>query len=247
MNYRILISFVILMIISMALAFVIIKRTELQAETEKSNTETITPEYIISKLLEHNQVREHKMLGYSAEREYYAESGRFNKKASMRVKVVFESPRTKRFDIISEDGSKTIRNKIFHGLMEAELDALDPEKKRQSIISFNNYTFKLAGEADMLGYHCYLLDVEPKREEKYLFRGRVWIEANDFAVVRLEGSPAKRPSIWTRKVEFSRENQKVGDFWVPAKDESTTKIFIFGDSTYIVHYFNYQFQTRAAE
>ena len=48
----------------------------------------------------------------------------------------------------------------------------------------------------------YVIQVLPKREDKYLFEGRIWIDAEDFAVVRVEGKPAKNPSFWTRSVHF---------------------------------------------
>ncbi len=40
--------------------------------------------------------------------------------------------------------------------------------------------------------------VEPQTNNKLLFRGRIWVDAEDFAVVRIEAVPAKNPSFWTK-------------------------------------------------
>ena len=39
-------------------------------------------------------------------------------------------------------------------------------------------------------YHCYVPRATPKRVDKYLFPGKVWIDSQDLAVVRIEGHPA---------------------------------------------------------
>jgi outer membrane lipoprotein-sorting protein len=42
--------------------------------------------------------------------------------------------------------------------------------------------------------HGHLREVSPKRKEKYLFRGRIWVDAEDYALARAEGQPAKSPT-----------------------------------------------------
>ena len=58
----------------------------------------------------------------------------------------------------------------------------------------------------------------PKRSDKYLFRGRVWVDAEDFAVARVEGQPAKSPSFWTRSVHFAQQYHKSGIFLVSGRN-----------------------------
>ena len=43
----------------------------------------------------------------------------------------------------------------------------------------------------------YVMRVEPLRETKFLYRGTIWIDSQDFAVTRIEAEPAKNPSFWT--------------------------------------------------
>ena len=62
----------------------------------------------------------------------------------------------------------------------------------------------------------YIIEVRPKREDKYLFEGRIWVDAEDFALVRAEGKPAKNPSFWTHSVNFVQMYHKSGNLLVSA-------------------------------
>ena len=70
-------------------------------------------------------------------------------------------------------------------------------------------------------------------------RGRIWVHQEDFAIVRMEGSPAKNPSFWTRKVEFTRRYQKHGPFWLTASIESESEVLIAGKSSLKIEYSDY--------
>jgi hypothetical protein len=50
----------------------------------------------------------------------------------------------------------------------------------------------------------YVLKVKPRTKDKYLYRGRVWVAAQDFAVVRLEAEPANNASFWTKNSELEQ-------------------------------------------
>ena len=63
-------------------------------------------------------------------------------------------------------------------------------------------------------YHCFVARAIPKRRDKYLFEGKVWIDADDFAVVRTEGHPAKKLSFWIQRADFVRQYQKIDNFWL---------------------------------
>ncbi len=61
----------------------------------------------------------------------------------------------------------------------------------------------------------YVLKVEPLTKDKFLYRGRIWVDAEDFAVVRLEAEPAKNPSFWIKNTAVEQVYAKVNDFWLP--------------------------------
>ncbi len=56
-------------------------------------------------------------------------------------------------------------------------------------------------------YPCFVAEAVPKRKDKYLFEGRVWIDVNDYSVVRIEGHPARKLSLWIQHADFVRQYQ----------------------------------------
>lgn len=84
------------------------------------------------------------------------------------------------------------------------------------------------GEETVGTYHCYLLRAIPKRVDKYLFEGKVWVDQQDFAVVRIEGRPAAKLSFWIKRAEFVRRYQKIDGFWLPERDETVVDVRIYG-------------------
>ena len=85
----------------------------------------------------------------------------------------------------------------------------------------------------------YGLTVEPKTKSKFLFRGRIWVDANDFAVVRLEAEPAKNPSFSTKGSQIEQSYEKVDDFWLPQRNHRVSSIRIGGREELTIEYQSY--------
>lgn len=199
----------------------------------------MTAEELFSKLLEHNRMREARLQGYSVTRTYKVKNDKEKVRAESQVSLQYRAPVTKEFKILSEQGSGMIRRMVFKPLMESELEAASGSNKRDSSLTPANYTFELLGEEDVDGHHCFAVQATPTRNDKYLFRGKVWIHATEFAVVRVEGQPARNPSWWTKRVDFVRRYQKIGEFWLPLRDETVTQVRIFGRNILIIDHYNY--------
>jgi hypothetical protein len=68
----------------------------------------------------------------------------------------------------------------------------------------------------------------PKRNDKYLFEGKIWIDNSEFAVVKIAGHPAKKLSFWITRADFVRQYEKIGDFWLPVRDETVVEVKLYG-------------------
>src|SRR5207244_8190713 len=97
----------------------------------------------------------------------------------------------------------------------------------------------MVGTEGIEGRLTYVMDVTPKRREKYLMEGRIWVDATDYALVCAEGRPAHSPSFWTRSVHFVHQYQKKGDFWFPVSTDSITEARIFGTTHVNIAYSDY--------
>src|SRR5437879_13916076 len=90
-------------------------------------------------------------------------------------------------------------------------------------------------EQEISPYHCLVLEATPKRKDKYLFEGKIWVDAEDFAVVKIAGHPAKKPSFWINRADFVRTSQKVYGFWVPYAYETVVDFKVYGQRGFTIH------------
>ena len=158
----------------------------------------------------------------------------------MVVEVKYRSPGTKDFRIRSENGSKLILDRIFNRILQTEKEALTAENQSRVALNQDNYRFALAGSETMSTGPAYVLSVEPRTDNKLLYRGRIWVDAEDFAVVRLEASPAKNPSFWTKETKIEQTYAKVGNFWLPLSNRSSSDIRLGGHASFTIDYQDYQ-------
>jgi hypothetical protein len=158
----------------------------------------------------------------------------------MTVAVEYRSPGTKEFSIRSESGSRLLIENVFHKLLQSEKEALTQENQARVALNKDNYRFALAGYENMPTGSCYILSVEPLTKNKLLYRGRIWVDATDFAVVRIEAAPAKNPSFWTKETRIEQDYAKVGDFWLPLSNRSSSAIRLGGHAYLTIDYQNYR-------
>jgi len=159
--------------------------------------------------------------------------------ASMVVSFNYRSPGTTTLTLESSSGSKLILNKVFKKLLQAERQMIGAEAQRKAALNRNNYDFELTGQQQTPSGLAYVLRISPKRKDTFLCRGRIWVDAKDFAVIRLEGEPAKNPSFWTKTSEIERIYKKAGVFWLPSSNTSTTPVRFGGHADMVIQYNNY--------
>jgi outer membrane lipoprotein-sorting protein len=201
----------------------------------------LTADQVINRLAEMNEVRAKALQSYSSLRTYHLECHCLSHKtADMVVRADYQAPNKKVFTIVSESGSDTVRNRAFKKLLEAEQESMRDENQQRSAITPENYTFDLADYQKTDNEEFYVLAAQPRTKNKFLFRGRIWVDARDFAITRVEGEPAANPSWWTVKTDFKRRYQKIGDFWLPESNESETKVRVFGTAFLTIEYREYE-------
>jgi hypothetical protein len=202
----------------------------------------LTLSQVVDRLVEKNAARAVALERYTNRRLYVLDYKGFptGLHAEMVVDMDFNAPATKRFTIVSEKGSKYLMNLIFKKLMESEQEAQSNENRDHVILSTQNYEFASMEYQPAADNCSYVLTVQPKSSSKFLFRGRVWVDAKDFAVCRIEAEPAKNPSFWIKKTEIHHSYSKVGDFWLPAQNESVSTMRFAGRATLTIQYQKYE-------
>ena len=197
---------------------------------------------VINNLVHKNSERASALGAYEGTRIYRLEYHGFpgSRSAEMIVDVKYRSPETKEFIVRSQTGSKLILNKVFKRMLESEQEAVSKENQRRVALTPENYRFKLDGSEDLPSGPAYILSVEPLTDNKLLYRGRIWVDAADFAVVRIEAEPSKNPSFWTKESKIEQVYSKIGDFWLPLLNRSTSNIRLGGKAELSIDYKDYQ-------
>lgn len=208
---------------------------------DKGSAPETTVDSIVAKLVERNRQRESRMqeVSYAGSRIYRIKDDKGNLRTEAQVQMSYRAPGAKEFKILSQTGSNFIFGRVIKPLMEHEADAAAGRNRADAAITPTNYSFEFLGEEQISGLRCYVLKTTPKRSDKFLFRGKIWVHATEFAVVKIEGQPAKNLSMMVKRVDFVRRYNKVGEFWLPLKDESISQVRFAGTNYLSIEYQGY--------
>ena len=199
----------------------------------------VTESQVLAELAAHNEERKASLHDYTALRTYQVIDLKGKVHAEEIGRMEFFSPDKKTFTVTSESGSGLVRHMALNPLINSEIEAAAGKEHHDSAISIDNYSLSLLGEQQLGPYRCFVAEAEPKRKDKYLFEGRVWIDANDYSVVRIEGHPAKKLSFWIQHADFVRQYQKIDGFWLPEKDQTLVQVRVYGKKLLKIEHRNY--------
>jgi hypothetical protein len=204
-----------------------------------------SPEQLVDRMLAADLARASQLEGYTATREYLLNNRRFHKQARITARLTYRKPGEKSFEITSQEGSALICDRVLKRVIGAEADASHDENRNLARINLLNYDLRVLGMEQVEGSDTYVLNLEPKSKSPYLVRGKAWIDANDYALVRLEGVVAKKPSIWVGSPVVRQTYRKSGLFWLPDKNLSTTDAPVFGKTDLAIESSGYQIRASA--
>ena len=219
--------------------FVALLLLALAATAQASELVPLSVDQVVDNLIRKNEERAQALRSFQAIRIYHLVYRGFptDKEAEMTVDARYESPSTKDFKVVSENGSKLILDRVFKKLLESEKEAAQPEMRAHTQLNRDNYEFALL-TSDQAGQ--YVLQVTPKVKSKYLYSGKIWVDAIDFAVTRIEAEPAQNPSFWIKRSEIHHEYAKIQGFWLPARNQSVSYIRFGGRATLTIEYKDYK-------
>jgi len=228
--------------IVLSLVFVPCAGTAQQNVAPATRPTPLSLEQVLANLEQRNAQRAAALEQFEGKRIYRMQYRGFpsDKDAEMVVKVSFRAPNSKEFTVQSQTGSKFVIDHVFKKLLEGEQEALKGENRHDTALTRQNYDFELTGYDTKADGAQYVLKLLPKTKNKFLYRGTIWVDAKDFAVVRIEGEPAKNPSMWIKKTGIAHRYVKVDDFWLPAENHTESFIRLGGKATLSIEYQDYK-------
>jgi hypothetical protein len=210
--------------------------------TARSASPGLTTEQVVAQLVQHNQLRAALLKHYENCRYYSVDYVGFpsDKSAEMVVDMAYSAPAQKQFRIVKEQGSRLLLDHVLNELIQNEREALEKQNLGKSDLTPSNYDFQLVGTDTIAGQPQYVLDVSPRFKSKFLYRGKIWVDATDFAVSRVSAQPAKNISFWISHTEIEHEYKKIGEFWLPARNTSVTHVRFGGTAKLKIDYRDYR-------
>lgn len=164
-------------------------------------------------------------------------------KSEVIADVTFVPPDRKHY-IIKRAKGMGLGEKIVRQMLDHETDFV--QDYRSTEISTANYDFRFLTEETLNGRRCYVLELQPRRKDKNLLKGRTWVDAQTFQVHRTEGNPAKAPSWWLREVHIALVYGAVGEMWLQTGSHSTAAVRLLGQYTMVARDVDYKLSETAA-
>jgi hypothetical protein len=205
----------------------------------------LTSAQIVDEMLRRNQARAAGLKHYKSVRHYEVIYTGYATKigAKLVVEADYDATSGKTFRVVSQSGSRMLVDKVLKRLLESEKDAAGD--KNSTALTPANYKFRLIGIENLAGRPAYILEVEPHVDSKYLYRGRIWVDAADFAVARIEARPARNPSFWISSTAISHQYTRTDGFWLPAQNRTESKVRVGGTAVLTIDYGTYQVAREA--
>jgi len=166
---------------------------------------------------------------YEVTREYKVFRGNDKEPTSeVRAQINFVPPDMKTYKITQARGNSR-GEKMVRELLDRETESA--KKGPGSQISRTNYDFVFLRQENFGVVPEYVLRIVPKRKDKYLLRGQIWVDASTFRIRRIEGVPAKSPSFWIKDIHITLQFAQLSGMWIPTSFDAIATVRLLGQYT----------------
>jgi hypothetical protein len=89
---------------------------------------------------------------------------------------------------------------------------------------------------------CLVLDITPRHNSEYLFKGTLWVDAQDFAIVQLKGTASKSAFFLASAAQVSRQYDEMDALPMATHAQAVSGSAMLGQTTVKIDYSNYQLE-----
>jgi hypothetical protein len=204
----------------------------------QSDSQVPSVEAIVARMAQARAKNQARFCPYVVTRDYKLFGKQRDKtKSQVVADVTFVPPAFKKYAIQQTNGTG-LGEKIVRRMLEREVEIA--KDYTSTDISLDNYAFDFVRQEDDSSHPCYVLRLIPKRKDKNLLLGTIWVDAVTYLLRRTEGEPAKPPSWWLRDVHIALVYGDVGGMWLQTASESRAKVRILGPHTMVSRDVSYQ-------
>lgn len=164
-------------------------------------------------------------------------------RAEVIARLTFAPPGLKRF-VIQQASGMGLGERIVRQMLEHETEI--GKNNESTDLSPANYDFRYLREEELDGRRCYVLAIAPRRKDKTLLRGQIWVDSVTYLLHRAEGEPARSPSWWLTDARLVLIYSDVGGMWLQTSSESSADVRFLGHHTMLSRDVEYSMSTLAA-
>src|SRR5579871_1416810 len=217
------------------LAFVFLATVGSWSQVSSSTLQTESPDLnlILQRLEEVQHEDPAQSQPYEVTREYKVFHGDDKQPTSeVMAQINFVPPDIKTYKITQSQGNAR-GEKMVRELLDRETEVAT--KGRGSDVNRTNYDFVFLRQENFGVVPEYVLRIVPKRKDKYLIRGQIWVDESTFRIRRIEGIPAKSPSFWLKDIHITLQFAQLGGKWVATSFDAIAAVRLLGQYTLSGH------------
>jgi hypothetical protein len=199
---------------------------------------------VCDRMVERDRWRADTLMAYSVTRRYTFSSSHSSQPAEMLVQMEYTRPGRKTFRVLSQKNCGFLPEIVFRDAMNAEIEASRDDIRDSIRITPQNYEFEALGTGELGGRSAYIMRVKPRRRQRFVVDGRVWVDMNDAAVAHIEGKAATS-SLWVRSFRLVESYARFGPYWLVISIRNDASVRFWGDACLQIDDFDYKLQPAA--
>lgn len=139
------------------------------------------------------------------------------------------------YEPTERQGDSTVQKELIVRFINGEMENSTKENTKVAITA-DNYKFKYKGMRDRDGRMAYVFEISPRKKREGLFKGEIWLDADTSLPVREVGRFVKSPSVFLKKVDFTREYSIQEGVAVPQTMEINSQTRFWGMAELAIQY-----------
>ncbi len=149
------------------------------------------------------------------------------------------------YEVSSRTGDKTVWKELILRYINGEMENAGKDRSKMAVTP-ENYKFKYKGERERDGRMAYVFEVNPRKKREGLFKGEIWVDVDTSLPVLESGRFVKSPSVFLKKVQFTREYAVQDGVPVPKAMQTSIETRFWGVAELDIQYSELQWEASAA-
>ena len=149
------------------------------------------------------------------------------------------------YDSLRWGGDTTIKKDVISRFLTAEVQSRN--EKQTFPVTPDNYKFKYKGVHENDGVRVHIFQLSPRRKAEGLFKGELWLDPETALPVRETGTMVKSPSVFLKRIEFTRDFELKDGYALPSRLVSKVMTRIAGTAELDIRFSNVRREGEVSE